>query len=141
MPAREPTTAVFQLQRGEATFELATWPRAAAVPGVYEIAGYGEWSPHVSERHELPRPRVSVVWEVEPPIEHLGLDGATRHRGGFAAGLHHRPGRTRITRRQSGVCLVFEPLGARRFFGRPMDELVDQVVPLSGAARRQSVMT
>jgi len=105
------SAAVVRLHADQSSFELARHAVAADLqPSVHEIVGYCEWSRQVSVRDELPRPRVSVVWELAPPIEHLHGEGSDRYPTGFAAGLHERPSLSSATSTSTGAISTRTPM-------------------------------
>jgi hypothetical protein len=80
---------VTRLQTPESHFELARVCGASAA-GVREITGYLEHSDCTAVRRELPRPWLSLVWEIGTPIEHLTPTASHRMPAGFVVGLHFR---------------------------------------------------
>ncbi|MER8368142.1 AraC family transcriptional regulator [Mesorhizobium sp. M1348] len=99
---------------------------------VTDICGFRETMPghfRVVEYASLTVPL--VISFAEPFAIGLGKDPSDNDRfGSFAAGLYAGPV---VIESFGGACCVqinFTPLGARRFFGRPMSELTDRMVGL-----------
>ncbi|WP_257459297.1 helix-turn-helix domain-containing protein [Archangium lipolyticum] len=106
-------------------------PRLAGY--VRDYCGYFEKTPHPLRRRELSAPQVVLIIDFGPPLHLLDArDGslAARHTAGFVAGLHETYSLTETPGAMSGLQVNFTPLGARLFFGLPMDELAHRVVGL-----------
>jgi AraC-like DNA-binding protein len=109
-------------------------PAAALQPFVYPYCGYTEASTAFTDRREVPGLFVPVVINLGPPIdvsEAGAADVFHRRESPFVAGMHGRHTIVRTPREQYGVQLNLSPVGARIFFGIPMNELANRVVDLS----------
>ncbi|MER8866876.1 AraC family transcriptional regulator [Mesorhizobium sp. M0751] len=99
---------------------------------VTDICGYRETTPGHFRTVEYASLTVPLVISfAEPFAIGLGKDPSDNDRfASFAAGLYAGPV---VIESFGGACCVqinFTPLGARRFFGRPMSELTDRMVGL-----------
>ena len=110
--------------------------RRAPGPGlrgaVTDICGYRETAPGHFRNVEYASLTVPLVISfAEPFAIGLGKDPADNDRfASFAAGLYAGPV---VIESFGAACCIqinFTPLGARRFFGRPMSELTDRMVGL-----------
>ena len=110
--------------------------RRAPGPGlrgaVTDICGYRETAPGHFRNVEYASLTVPLVISfAEPFAIGLGKDPADNDRfASFAAGLYAGPV---VIESFGGACCIqinFTPLGARRFFGRPMSELTDRMIGL-----------
>ena len=133
MQTRGPT----QIERGEfggSLWEMASRkPCASLRPYVRRLVGYDERSSHPQIQRQLPEPFVVLIFEFGPPLRvTLGSDArtATRHPGGFVAGLGDAFAITEHEGSQRGVQVDLTPTGARRFFDVPLSELAGRIVAL-----------
>jgi hypothetical protein len=122
----------------------------ALAPGaVTDICGYRETAPGHFRNVEYASLTVPLVISfAEPFAIGLGKDPADNDRfASFAAGLYAGPV---VIESFGAACCIqinFTPLGARRFFGRPMSELtdrmvgLDEVLGLEGIALREKLAT
>jgi AraC-like DNA-binding protein len=114
-------------------FEMvARKPRGAVAGAVLRITGYRERVRRHLVQREPASLVVPLVVNFGEPFR-IGLGRAPteddRH-GSFAAGLFAGP--VQIESFGAALCLQidFTPLGARRFFGVPMSDLADRMLPL-----------
>jgi len=125
-------TSPFTLDDGCPFEMVARHPRPELVGTVLRVVGYRERA----RRPVIQREPASLVVPLiisfgEPFRIGLGQQPSQDHRyGSFAAGLYAGP----VIIESSGAshCLQidFTPLGARRFFGLPMRDLSDRMLPL-----------
>jgi AraC-like DNA-binding protein len=107
-------------------------PNAALDGVVTDICGYRETAPGYFHNIEYASLTVPLVISFAEPFA-IGLGrtpGDNDRFASFAAGLYAGPV---MIQSFGGACCVqvnFTPLGARRFFGRPMSELADRMVAL-----------
>jgi AraC-like DNA-binding protein len=94
-------------------------------PHVRSLNGWYEKADGPVVRDELPGGRVVLVVSFGPRME---IDG--RRYTSFAAGLHARPAHTEHDGFGHGIQAYMTPLGARRFFGMPMEEIAGRCVEL-----------
>ena len=100
-------------------------------PYVREYCGYEERTHRPMVRREVPVEDVVVCINLGEPMT-VGSPGSIPElHQSFAAGLSRGPSVTRTTGSQRGLQINFTPLGARMFFGLPMDELTDRVLVLT----------
>lgn len=114
-------------------FEMRRRLPSAALDGVVtDIFGYRETAPGYFHNIEYASLTVPLVISFAEPFA-IGLGrtpGDNDRFASFAAGLYAGPV---MIQSFGGACCVqvnFTPLGARRFFGRPMSELADRMVAL-----------
>lgn len=123
---------VLRGEAGGSRWEIATRrPAAHLAPYVRELTGYTEQTPGPLRRRELPTPQAVVILELGPPLQIVepGEDRrASRHPGGFIAGLSDAATLTAHDGYQRGIQLNLTPIGARLAFGVPMAELTGRVV-------------
>ena len=115
-----------------------SWEMAVRLPSDHlrpyvhgDYCGYVERTARPLRRRELATPFVVFVLEFGPPIriyDYGSTTSASRHAGGFVAGMDDRFALTEHDGFQSGVQVNLTPIGARLFFGLPMSELAGQVV-------------
>ncbi|QRK11256.1 AraC family transcriptional regulator [Archangium violaceum] len=119
--------------------DLGNWemvngdPDPRLAPYVREYCGFVESTPGPMRRREFPSAQVVLIIDFGPTLRILDPRQETvvaRHRAGFVAGLHDSFALTETPGSSSGVQVNFTPLGARRFFGLPMEELACRVVGL-----------
>jgi AraC-like DNA-binding protein len=118
---------------------LGRWEWAIAEPDprlrpyVTRYNGYRETSPGPMRRKEFAGAFVILIIDFGPPIRLLDLETgavAACRRDGFVVGLSDAPGLTETQGSQRGIQVDFTLAGARRFFGRPLDELSGKIVGL-----------
>jgi AraC-like DNA-binding protein len=113
-------------------------PPACVQPYVRQYCGYVEQTPGTLRRHEFPLPQVVVIFEFGPPIRLIDPadeSRADRFSGGFTAGISGTPTITEHDGFQSGMEVMFTPIGARLFFDFPMHELAGRIVGLRDVLR------
>jgi len=133
---------VATLRRMEVTrhrSELGGWELVRTAPDprlgghVQSYCGYAEDMPGPFRRRELPAPMAVVIIEFGPALRIVDprtpADGRT-HAAGFAAGIGDIYTITESLGVSRGVQIDLTPLGAFRFFGRPMSELTNAVVSI-----------
>ncbi len=109
----------------------ATWEAVSGSPdprlrgSVLSYTGYVERAAAPMRRLEVPFAGIPMIVSFGPSI----LVDGVRHRS-FVAGLDDRATVTEYVGEQRGIEVSFTPLGARRLFGLPMDELARRVVAL-----------
>src|SRR4051794_39200912 len=125
-----------RIERGSspgASWEIATRPPPPELSRfVSTITGYDERTVTPLARHELPGPKVTVIFELG---RDLRVDGV-RH-GGFVAGLDRKATLTEHDGCQSGFQIDLTPTAARRLFRVDLDELAFRVVPLADILPRE----
>jgi AraC-like DNA-binding protein len=126
-----------QVERGEfggSFWELASRePCAPLRPYVRRLAGYDERSPQPQSQRQLPEPFVVLIFEFGAPLRVTlgsGAREATRHPGGFVAGLGDAFAITEHEGSQRGVQVDLTPTGARRFLDLPLSEIAGRIVAL-----------
>ncbi len=87
-------------------------------------------------RRELPEPIVVVILNFGPPFQLIDSSPTctATAQTSFVAGLSTRAQIVESSGRSRCIQFDLTPLGARRFFGRPLSELTDQIVPWSDLA-------
>lgn len=118
---------------GEAGYVLIRHPVAPALRGlVARISGYRETIRRPIRMTETASLTVPVIFSFgEPYAIALGREpGACDRIDSFAAGLTSAPALIHSGGGAHCLQVDFTPLGAYRFFGRPMHELAERMVPL-----------
>jgi AraC-like DNA-binding protein len=125
---------IIEQQSPDAAWEIALHaPPPHLRPYLRDLCGYTERTPAPLVRREFPGPQVVVIFDFGPPILVHAYDDrapATRHAGGFVAGVHDRFTVTEHGGYQRGLQMNLTPIGARLFFGIPMSELSGRIVHL-----------
>ena len=109
-------------------------------PYVREYQGYEERSASGVRRRELPHGGVVLVinfaagWRVADPRR----EGAVERYGSFVAGIDDFASLVDCAGRAYCLQVNFTPIGARRFFGVPMEALARQVVSLDDVIGRNA---
>jgi AraC-like DNA-binding protein len=120
---------------GPTSFEMTRRAPVAALVGlVTDITGYREDAPGHFRQTEAASLVVPLVISFGDPFA-IGLGrvpGGNDRYGSFAAGLFAGPVVIDSFGASNCVQINFTPLGARRFFGMPMSELTDRMIPLDG---------
>lgn len=115
-----------------AQFEMVRRAPSALLAGmVTDLIGFRELVPVYSRQTEAASLTVPLVISFGEPFA-IGLSrapGDNDRFASFAAGLHAGPVTIDSFGRSCCVQVNFTPLGARRFFGMPMSELADCMVP------------
>src|SRR5438046_237528 len=118
--------------------EVARWEVARRLPAVplrpYLQAvpeGWDHSGGTTSDLREVPIPGVPVILGVDDGTWEIETAGRRVTHDSFVAGLGTMPTVVRSAS-WSWACIELRltPLGARRLFGRPMHELVNQTVPV-----------
>lgn len=115
---------------GDVLLRHAVPPALAGL--VHRITGYRETLRRPIRMTETASLVVPVIFSFGEPFEiALGREpGADERYGSFAAGLTAGPVRVRSAGAAHCLQVDFTPLGAHRFFGRPMHELTGRMVPI-----------
>lgn len=115
-----------------AQFEMVRRAPSALLAGaVTDLIGFRELVPVYSRQTEAASLTVPLVISFGEPFA-IGLSrapGDNDRFASFAAGLHAGPVTIDSFGKSCCVQVNFTPLGARRFFGMPMSELADRMVP------------
>lgn len=119
--------------------ELGRWEQVIGRPDprlcdhVRRYVGYWERTGAPARRRDIPVPQVDVVIEFGPPVgivEWTGQQTRFPRSGGFVVGLQDRHCITETRGESRGIMVSFSLIGARRFFGLPMEQLAGQLVGL-----------
>jgi AraC-like DNA-binding protein len=102
------------------------------IPGVLSVVGFDERSPAPEVRREFPEPWVVMIIDFGSTlrVRRRGETSATRHVGGFVAGLGDAYALVEHTGHQRGMQVDLTATAARRLFGMPLCEIANQIVPL-----------
>lgn len=120
----EPAPAQFEFVRRTPS------PQLAGI--VTELIGFRELVPVYVRQTEVASLHVPLIISFGEAFA-IGLSRAPRDNdrfASFAAGIHAGPVIIDSYGRSCCIQVNFTPLGARRFFGLPMSELADRMVPL-----------
>jgi AraC-like DNA-binding protein len=120
----EPAPAQFEFVRRTPS------PQLAGI--VTELIGFRELVPVYIRQTEVASLHVPLIISFGEAFA-IGLSRAPRDNdrfASFAAGIHAGPVIIDSYGRSCCIQVNFTPLGARRFFGLPMSELADRMVPL-----------
>lgn len=118
---------------------LGNWTMAFATPDarlgavVERYVGYRESATAFTSRREMPITSVVLIINLGAPIQIIDtLGDRLEFRGGqgFCGGLSDSYAISETSGAQEGVQVFFTPLGARRFFARPLSELTNRVLRL-----------
>jgi len=118
---------------------LGTWTMAFATPDarlgavVERYVGYRESATAFTSRREMPITSVVLIINLGAPIQIIDTLGNRlefRAGQGFCGGLSDSYAISETAGAQAGVQVFFTPLGARRFFARPLGEMTNRVVRL-----------
>lgn len=107
--------------------ELGQWEVATCDPGdslrpfVSSFAAYREHIKRFEHRRETPTLGIPFIVSMGDP------DREPRPYGAFVAGFHDTYATSYCDGEQAGFEIKFTPLGARQFFGVPMEELTNRV--------------
>ncbi|WP_437797780.1 helix-turn-helix domain-containing protein [Sorangium sp. So ce693] len=132
MQSLAPRARIARGNSGEGRWEIATRPPAPHLrPYIRDYSGYTEETPGPLRRRELPAPQIVVIIEFGPPLRVFDAGSDRRHSshpGGFVAGLDASFTITEHDGFQCGLQVNLTPIGARLFFGVPMEELTGRVI-------------
>lgn len=118
---------------------LGNWTMAFATPDarlgavVERYVGYRESATAFTSRREMPITSVVLIINLGAPIQIIDTLGDRlefRAGQGFCGGLSDSYAISETSGAQEGVQVFFTPLGARRFFARPLSELTNRVLRL-----------
>jgi len=102
------------------------------IPGVLSVVGFDERSPATEVRREFPEPWVVMIIDFGSTlsVRRRGDASATRHVGGFVAGLGDAYALVEHTGHQRGMQVDLTATAARRLFGMPLSEIANRIVSL-----------
>lgn len=136
-PAPIDTLKVVRGRSGDGSWELYYGRcHPALATYVREYCGYSERTALPVRRREMPAAQLVLIIDFGPTLRLLDATGsrvAARHAGGFVAGIDDGFTVTETDGAMSGIQVNLTPIGARLFLGRPMHDLVRQVVSLEDA--------
>ena len=117
-------------------------PPAVIADQIRSYCDYSEQTTSFNTRRELPHPEGVLIFNLGGDIEVVGGNGiAIRLKPGqaFFAGPHLHPALSRSPGFQAGIQIDLPMQAVRRIIGAPMEQFVDQVVPLENAAVGQQL--
>jgi len=120
-------------------WEIASRPPGVALrPYVRQLHGFVEATPGPLRRREAPLGAVVMIVSLEHEWWLQDASGATMRRTSFVAGLQDGPVLVEHGGASHGMEVYFTPLGARIFFGVPLDALTGRVLELEEVLGREA---